>query len=215
MKAAFAAVAREVLRKVDLRFGDLHWRHHGLGMLQAELSNELRIHIWHPQLRTIPQEGYRDVHDHRFDLTSYVAFGEIIDTPMQVRIYNEPNDRHAIASDVGVTKAWSIVNAKAQERGEVHVTPLGVAHVRSHHPAFYNRGESYGIPRGQFHRTKVNGLTLTLVHRGNFGEEQARVLGEVAHSAIVPQDVTTATLHAHCIYEAEGELQTALEKSYA
>ena len=28
----------------------LKWRHHGLGMLQAEFSEELRMHIWHPKL---------------------------------------------------------------------------------------------------------------------------------------------------------------------
>ncbi len=206
-RQAFCATARELLSRIDLRFGNLRWRHHGLGMLQAELSEELRIHIWHPKLRTIPEDGYRDVHDHRFDLTSYVAFGEIIDTPVDV-FFTDPYGN--LGTDT--TKAWSIVNAKAQERGEVHVKPLGAVSVRTSESVVYKGGASYSIARGRFHRTKVDGLALTLIHRGNFGEDQARVLGEIAHSAIVPEDVNTATLQAHVIYEADSALSDALAR---
>jgi hypothetical protein len=66
----------------------LTWRHHGLGMLQAELSETLRIHIWHPKLVSPEMAWPRCVHDHRFDLESAVVIGAVRDVLPDVRSAN-------------------------------------------------------------------------------------------------------------------------------
>lgn len=63
----------------------LEWRHHGLGMLQAELSESLRIHVWHPTLVSPDMSWPRCVHDHRFDLQSMVVVGAVRDVCPDVR----------------------------------------------------------------------------------------------------------------------------------
>lgn len=83
-----------------------NWRHHGLGMLQGEIDDLTRVHIWDPSLRTIPFEGYRDVHDHRFDLYSTILIGEIEDVRYHVV---------AAFEGEGDTDAWEIKHAKIQK----------------------------------------------------------------------------------------------------
>ena len=74
---AFEAAARALIMRVDL--ATLDWKQYDLGVLRAKLGEELRIHIWHPSLRTLatPISQYGGVHDHRFDVTSAVVAGEI------------------------------------------------------------------------------------------------------------------------------------------
>jgi hypothetical protein len=89
----FVEAARQLVRGLfwaDQPIAVLHdgkqltWRHHGLGMLQAEISETLRIHIWHPKLVSEGMAWPRCVHDHRFDITSAVIVGEVIDVPCEV-----------------------------------------------------------------------------------------------------------------------------------
>lgn len=89
----FVESARQLVRGLDwsdLPITAIHngsplkWRHHGLGMLQAEISETLRIHIWHPKLVSEGMAWPRCVHDHRFDITSAVVLGEVIDVPCEI-----------------------------------------------------------------------------------------------------------------------------------
>jgi hypothetical protein len=57
-------------------------------MLQAELSETLRIHIWHPKLVSPEMAWPRCVHDHRFDLESAVVIGAVRDVLPDVRSAN-------------------------------------------------------------------------------------------------------------------------------
>lgn len=150
------------------------WRHHGLGMLQRELSEHTRVHVWHPSLVRVPDGGYRQIHDHRFDLQSFVVLGSIRDTSFEVT----PADPRYGAD----TKMWAIKHAKMQDGDDC--TFLGEVNVEKREEVILSAGSVYRIPRGDFHSSSIGVLTITIVHRSNFGEAPARVLGAEAHSAI-------------------------------
>lgn len=158
---------------VDFFAASEAWRWHGLGMLQRELSEGTRIHIFHPRLLRVPDAHFRRVHDHRFDIDSLVLVGELVDVAYDVFFAadNEPN-----------TKCWGIRHAKMQTGDDVSdLGPVRAVEIaRERRPV----GTSYHIPRRRFHTTVVDDLAITVVSRTNFDRNDARVLGDVAHSAI-------------------------------
>ena len=161
----------------------LEWRHHGLGMLQAEFSDTLRIHIWHPDLVDPKMAWPRCVHDHRFDLVSAVVVGAVIDVPCLVAF---DGHRTPVVPPRLNVNVYEIEHAKNQDRmvgqdGRVTATSAKLlAHgsllkmneiVKS---AAYET--EYRIERRMFHTTKVEELAITVVHRSNFDTRLARVL---------------------------------------
>jgi hypothetical protein len=160
----------------------LEWRHHGLGMLQAELSETLRIHIWHPRLVSDGMVWPRCVHDHRFDIVSAVVYGAVLDVLPDVR-----KDKGSAAVSGGWQKAkvYEIEHAKNQDRmvlegGGTAATSaqlLGdVILTRFYSSTSHGAGSEYSIPRRTFHTTEVTALAITVIQRANFDDKLARVL---------------------------------------
>lgn len=84
-----ALVGRLILESVTVEHPLLRWRHHKIGVLQAYVVEgkryydmETRIHVWHPSLALADEDSGR-MHDHRFDLRSYVLLGAIHDTEIK------------------------------------------------------------------------------------------------------------------------------------
>ncbi len=155
---------------------DLVWRHHGLGMLQAELSETLRIHIWHPRLVSSGMAWPRCVHDHRFDITSAVIAGSIIDVPCIVTF----NGQYAPSGGDDV-RVYEIEHAKNQERMKGCSTAASASfraqgRVSRCSEVTWAAGHEYRIPRRSFHTTRVEDLAITVVHRSNFDDRLARIL---------------------------------------
>lgn len=194
-------------------------------MLQGEVSETQRIHIWNPELRTIPLEGYRDIHDHRFDLISHVLIGELIDIRYQVtpKFLGE-----------GDTDAWEIKHAKIQvddrpvhgkgvwqvDTGAPASSPntkwIGRAKVLEAYRTKYSVGDSYSIVRREWHTTKTScPLALTFVERSNFDDRPARILG-AGISAIIsyaddnPARESHATLIRKLIDQAQNSFMALL-----
>lgn len=140
-------------------WNDLRWRHHGIGALQAYIREhanpEIRVHIWSPMLVRPGIVGHGNAHDHRFDLTSYVLHGALIDT------------RYAVTADInGDWSVHSVENARSAgaERnfdGE-HSGAMFHGFVETD-AVRIGAGESYWIPRGDFHATETaEPLTVTV-----------------------------------------------------
>ncbi len=207
---AYAASAREIVKKLDV--DSMKWRQHGLGMLQSELSEELRVHIWHPKLRTLPFDGFRDVHDHRFTLTSYVAVGTIIDIPFSVvpLDYGEygPSgwERHPVAEVHEIVHAKEQENVRAGCSTATLAKSLGPAYVAQQEAMRWKAPSVYAILRRNFHTTRIDDLAITLVHRSDFDGKLARVLGLAKDgdvgSAIVPETLETLCLKNWVLREA-------------
>jgi len=186
-----AALTAKLLTSPELR-----WRHHGIGLLQAYLvegrpggdpacgppDTETRIHVWHPSLRLSGMDDSGLMHDHRFDLESRVLLGAMHDTEIHLsqtfllRPY-EGEERLLV---------WKIQNARAKEEtGEGWVKleseAVFMAERVSH---VYSMGSSYTCKRGQFHRSDVEGLTVTLCTKRNQSSSPARLL---AREGVTPR----------------------------
>lgn len=181
---------RESLSAFTHEHRDLVWRHHGLGMLQAELSEELRIHIWHPRLVSPGMVWPRCVHDHRFDITSAVVIGEIIDVPCEVFEGERAQMRDGRLWHPARQPGWEpirvyeIEHAKEQDR-IVHRDACSTAtsarllasgHVHCGGLERQGPKEEYVIGRRLFHTTRIESLAITVVHRSNFDSRLARIL---------------------------------------
>lgn len=216
---AQSSLEQDRLLVVRTSLDTLKWRHHGLGMLQGEVDETTRVHIWSPELRTIPDEGYRDVHDHRFDLLSTILIGAITDVRYHVS---------AAFFGEGVTDAWEIKHAKIQtvvdrprpDHGplpdpsvpEVDAFHIGRANIVELSRAVFKRYERYEVPKRIWHTTRVSDFALTLVRRSNFDNRPARILGQ-GHSAIIryadddPARKTHADLVASMVDRAVREVR--------
>lgn len=213
---AFAGTARQLMRRITLH--DLRgWRHHALGMLQAELSNDIRVHVWHPRLRDphnnlFYENPYRAIHDHRFTITSYVVAGAIIDVPFNVVVdgpnvsgYAEARDEETKGPAYAVVDVYEIAHAKIQEQAAKEgclTRHAGKAFVRKRGEMTYKTGDVYTIKRRDFHTTAVRELAVTLIHRGDFDDEPARVLGG-AESAIIPYSLDMLILRNWVLDQAQ------------
>lgn len=140
-------------------FGDMEWRHHGIGVLQAYVREhrepEVRVHIWHPDLVRPGIYDSGSIHDHRFDLESTVLVGALHERIFRLR----PN----------VGGAWRIFHVEnARSAGESRgfdgdCHPLsderfdaGIAH-RTH-----LAGTTYTLNRGVFHETRITALAVSV-----------------------------------------------------
>jgi hypothetical protein len=158
---AFVEAARQIVRSlvwadstipyVSHAGRQLAWRHHGLGMLQAELSETLRIHVWHPRLVSPQMAWPRCVHDHRFDFISAVVVGAVRDVKPEVR----PRGDTPAAQ---LTGGWQ--PAKSYEYSD----------------STYRAGDAYEMKRRVFHTTETDTLAVTVIHRSNFDDRLARVV---------------------------------------
>ena len=188
---AFVEAARQIVRSlvwadsplpsVSHAGSQLAWRHHGLGMLQAELSETLRIHVWHPRLVSPHMVWPRCVHDHRFDFTSAVVLGSIRDVLPNVR----PDQPTHASGGWEKARSYEIEHAKNQDRmvlekGCSTATSAkfleDVVLTRYHADTTYKAGDAYEMKRRVFHTTETIDLAVTVLHRANFDDRLARVL---------------------------------------
>ncbi len=215
---AFIDVARALTRELISDLSDLPWRHHGLGMLQAEISHEVRLHIWHPKLRVI-QKPFREVHDHRFDIRSAVIFGEVTDCIYSVFLIHPGADENKEDVDRAFGKltrlervpAFEVRHAKIQTGTDEDVVSIGDVWVGPQVEYRKHRaGTEYTIPRRSFHTTQVSELAVTMIHRSNFDTRPARVLG--ASDTGIVRDADRALLEL-VLSEAARKLSAALVSS--
>jgi len=184
---------------------ELRWRHHGIGLLQAYLvegrpgaelalglpDTETRIHVWHPSLRLAGMDDSGLMHDHRFDLESRVLLGAMHDTEIHLsQIFPTSAAMRAflVRPSEGEERllVWKIQNARAaKESGEGWVKLESEAVFRADRVSHvYSMGSSYTCKRGQFHRSDVEGLTVTLCTKRNQSSSPARLL---AREGVTPR----------------------------
>ena len=160
----------------------LVWRHHGLGMLQAEFSEELRVHVWHPSLVVPGMAWPRCVHDHRFDLVSAVVVGTVLDVPCRVSEGSWWLGPKPPLPDSENVHVHEIKHAKVQFADGPHATATQPVIMKGTltrcETVPYGAGAEYSVSKREFHTTRVEELAITVVHRSNSDSEErpARVL---------------------------------------
>ncbi len=156
-------------------------RTHSYGFAQTYISDTCRLHLFSEAITiesAIPdQVPVR--HDHRYDFTSWVLKGVVIDNPCHVvrehlvRMAGEPWIMH------DVKPAHEAIRDKdhgAMWR-EGNVNNLGIrCYVVEGTPRIVHAGESYSMKAREFHATQYIGDTLTLFKRENVSDKRARLI---------------------------------------
>ncbi len=172
----------------------LRWRRHGIGVIQAYIreggGDEVRIHVWHPDLVRPGIADHGDIHDHRFDLHSVVLHG----TLQHEEFHTEPDPD-------GPWRVHQITHARQNPTGEFrdnvhHVVPgpLSPTAVRvTAVSATYEFGPAdwYAFRRGHFHRSRASELVVTVATKTDQVDAGARVLsrhGSAPVNAFDPAD---------------------------
>lgn len=163
--------------------GDLNWRRHGIGCLQAyvseEIDKEVRVHVWHPDIARAGIVEHGDVHDHRFTLTSSVLIGALEHTEVEI-----------VATTAGEYRMYEVVHARADIGARYEMVPGPLYYVNKHphrdpewyrlvrRPGIIAAGHSYRFARGAYHSSAPRGLTITLVTKTDQIDTKARIMAK-------------------------------------
>lgn len=162
----------------DVLKGILRPRYHaGVGMLQAYLTESIRLHVWHPDL---PQklEAFGNRHNHRFDLQSSVLMGTIVD----IAFRPEP------AHHNGQFYVYEVMPAHYGKTPAPHLLTDVRHNLVMKHARRFEAGITYTIQRGDFHETRAEGLTVTLMRKSNQVETWARIVAHQSQEAVHGMD---------------------------
>jgi hypothetical protein len=153
---------------------NLRWRHAGIGVLQAYLyegtRNEMRVHVWHPDLKKPGMTDHGDIHDHRFHLRSFVLLGGI-----------EQSEFEIVEKADGDWRCHTVTHAREAEKrtGTFHETDEAndkACDLRGGPVVCIPAGYVYEFPKRAIHRSEPRGLTVTLVEKLNQDDVPARVI---------------------------------------
>lgn len=147
------AEMKALVRDVLLNPGS-PWRSHGLGMIQFELSESLRIHIWDPRLCQFSEE--ETGHRHRFDMKSSVLWGSV----NHIEVTPVPGSEYRKVCFHGSNKT-----GVSEEEGLWDLLK---------HPMHISAGQSYHMPFEAYHQFSVPEMAITLVTRSQLrGDSEA------------------------------------------
>lgn len=174
------------LIKTVLANPHLHeWTTQGLGMLRMYLRPEIRIHVWHEDLRI---DQVSDLHTHPWDFVSLVINGSIRDLQFM--------ETHSVDE-----LAYLRQVIKCGEGGGLVGDPIetGLSEMKS---ARYNTGSSYVLTSAIIHRSIPSTGAVTLCQR-RFKEDQDHAFvywpnDEVWVSA-EPREATEREINTACM----------------
>lgn len=142
--------------RLDVRY------HNGVGMMQAYLTEDVRMHVWHPELTT-PLESFGNRHDHRFSLESIILLGAIVDIQYQELDGEGPFNIYEVKpahfGDTPTPQLLSCEHAFSPESIQKHCT-----------------GDRYWVPKRIVHETRAEGLTVTIMRKFDQEEQWARII---------------------------------------
>lgn len=158
---------QDVLSKTDFLFGKL--RYHPLGFIyykMYEFSNNetFRIHIWNGQSKI--QEPIMDIHNHFYDVNSYVLSGLLFNDLYEITKEKEPT--HCVYSGSYVNESTRILTKTELEK---NLSPLG--------RQIINKDNLYSIKKSEIHSggNLNDEITITIVFSENPGNPEPLVFG--------------------------------------
>lgn len=131
----------------------LKWRAHGMGLVQAYLSPDIRIHVWHKAFMDVDRKD-QFTHQHRWDLVSSRILAGTIRHVEYEPIENPKGDwciwRHGDSQGGGYTPQLQPGRFNRVRIGEESIS----------------EGQKYAFPVGAFHETWAEDYAVTLIQRG-------------------------------------------------
>lgn len=153
--------------RVGLLTGKLKPRYHaGVGFAQVYLTEDVRLHVWHPELPTEP-ESFGCRHDHRFDFTSTVLLGAVTNIFLSITdgARQTANSGDEVVPGYGFFDEWEVMPAHLGS-AEPTIRQCGVdLHIDG--IQLLRAGETYSFPKRRYHESRGHGLTCTVMKKFN------------------------------------------------
>lgn len=138
----------------------------GLGFIQLKLNDTQRMHFWHPKLMSdMPDE---EVHDHRYDFTSYILKGELTH-----EVWDFDADIDTTRSAYKGPYDLVLTNCKPGQPENPTVVATGDLHMDSSYTM--KAGSHYSIQKDLLHRIKATNA-VTFLERAEVEKDTARVV---------------------------------------
>lgn len=138
----------------------------GLGFIQVKIDDTERLHFYTTELPPIVPE--EDVHNHRYDFTSFILKGEFKQELFLVTV----GDSHTLEDE----------SCKKDAPTDTTRVPCGLTRFSSH---IYNAGSSYFIDHNTFHRVKSLNC-ITLLRREPIKKDFAQVVRPKGAAKVCP-----------------------------
>jgi hypothetical protein len=128
-------------------------RIHGNGFLQLDLSDTARLHVWGDP--RIPRQCTpTPIHDHMFAFSSLIMRGIMTDIRYTPCVSEEEDGTHW-AYKARVREGEDTILVPANTTKPYYMTPIS--------RQTYTPGQSYTMAVGEFHESRPNGLTVTVI----------------------------------------------------
>lgn len=134
---------------------------HGLGFIQVKLPANRRLHVWHPSLPRRSCYEHSAIHNHRFAFRSTVLKGKQVNQRVDLIIHPE-----------GTYDAISHDGPRSPKGGRQSFV-AGRVHALAREWEEYGAGESYFMPKLEFHHTPNTGIVVTLMEKLSEGRIHA------------------------------------------
>ena len=131
-------------------------RVHPNGFIQLDLSDRVRLHVWHPKL-PFRQDSYSPVHDHIFSFDSFVFSGRLVHVPyVTSRCENGTHER------------WQVRGAGPGETTVLENVGSGPERLHPMSAWIVQPGDSYHFEKYVLHETLANEPTMTMMWKEPF-----------------------------------------------
>ncbi|UTC28425.1 hypothetical protein GURKE_04230 [Brevundimonas phage vB_BpoS-Gurke] len=164
----------------DLRSGLVSGRlkpryHAGVGFAQVYLSEDVRLHLWHPDLPTEP-ESFGCRHDHRFDFTSTVLLGAVTNIFLDVGegAVHTAGSGDQVVPGYGSFDEWEVMPAHLGSE-EPTIRRRGVD-VKIGGVQVLMAGDTYSFPKRRYHESRGHNVTLTVMKKFNQEDSWAGII---------------------------------------
>ena len=135
---------------------------HGLGFIQVKLSGNQRLHVWHPDLPRRSCYEHSAIHNHRFSFRSQVLVGRQVNRRYYVWSNPDSGTHNRISHDGPRSEKGGRLSYIAER---VDVAPLPDEYVHA--------GDSYLMPKLEYHETPNTGIVVTLLQKIEEGDVHA------------------------------------------
>jgi len=139
----------------------------GLGFIQLKIDETYRLHFYSPELPSITE----DIHNHRYDFTSRILKGRIINRVWEVE--ETKRGEHVIVNE----------SCNPDISAPVLDTPCKAELVEA---SIYSEGHNYQMKDDMFHQVEAPDGCITLLKRGDYTKEFAQIVLPKGKESVCP-----------------------------
>lgn len=144
---------------------------HGLGFIQIKMTDDRRMHIWHPDLPRRKCFQHSPIHNHRFSFVSTVLKGVQVNQRVQVIGESEGFGSHFYVNHDG----------PRSPRGGRESFIDGECSLIASRAERYHPGDSYETPVHEYHQTPNSGIVITVMKKKIVTLEHAKTIIRKGH----------------------------------